>query len=238
MILENDIAMAACPHLRECPKGTCAAEIERRKHAQARHQKTVQEIYPERKPKPVNPTSTKLAPAKPVPKILMSTKGPSTLTSKSASAALSQRDSTKAAKLPIRTSVLTTKSRLPFSNISARKQTPPPTNPSEMRHTAATLASKTTIGRSAGRSVSATMRKTSAPTSKKIDSAPEMPDTSLPAQLYIDRYGEPERGSEMWTRCQDAGCFDNEPADIWGYNAYTIDDFLREEGEREFQLQY
>lgn len=92
------------------------------------------------------------------------------------------------------------KTRLP-SVFSSRKKTPPPTNPSPMRHTAAVVNSKSTIGYSAGRKVASALRGET-----KRDST----DNILSPQRYIELYGEPAFGTEMWLRCKAAGCFDTE----------------------------
>ena len=105
-----------------------------------------------------------------------------------------------------------------------------------MRHTAATFASKTTIGRSAGRSVSANIRKSSAP-GKNAQAAAELPDTSLPPVLYIQRHGEPKWGSEMWFKCRNAGCFDEDQDDVLDIGEPVFSDFLQEEAEREFAFE-
>lgn len=81
------------------------------------------------------------------------------------------------------------------------------------------------------------MHKTSAP-SKTAKANPERPDTSLPPALYIERYGEPRWGSEMWSKCRDAGCFDEDQEGDFGFGASHFGDFLREEAERDFVLQF
>ena len=235
-LMDTEVSVATCPHEPECSKGNCNYTLEAKRKAEAKYQKTIGELHPDRKPKAIKPPAAVLASSKVATKKLVTSKGPSTLSSKTAAAALSQPGKQKSSKPIVKTSIPPSKSRLPFSNISARKQIPPPTNPSAMRHTAATLASKTTIGRSAGRSVSASMRKTSAP-SKNAKEAAEMPDTSLPPALYIERYGEPKWGSEMWFKCRNAGCFDEDLEDVCGIGEPVFDDFLREEAEREFAFE-
>lgn len=236
MVLDTEISTATCPHEPECPADSCSFTLESRKKAEAKLQKVIEELYPDRKPKTVKPAPTKPMFSKPVAKKPMPSKGPSTLTTKSAAAALSQPGIPKTAQPITKAPMPTPKPRLPFSNISSRKQIPQPTNPSEMRHTAATLASKTTIGRSAGRSVSATLHKP-AVSSKAAQAAPEKPDTNLPPALYIQRYGEPKWGSEMWVKCRDAGCFEDDQGDVFGDGGSVFDDLDREDADREFVLE-
>ncbi|KAL8795752.1 MAG: hypothetical protein Q9195_001804 [Heterodermia aff. obscurata] len=233
-IMDTEISVATCPHEPECPKGNCNYTLEATKKAEAKYQKTIEELHPDRKPKAVKPSGTVSASSKLASKKPITSKGPSTLSSKTAATTLSQPGNLKSSKPTVKPSIPPPKSRLPFSNISSRKRTPPPTNPSAMRHTAATVASKTTIGRSAGRSVSASIRQTSAP-GRTTKAAAEQPDTSLPPGQYIERYGEPKWGGDMWFKCRNAGCFDEDQEDAFGgIGEPVFDDFLREEAEREF----
>lgn len=95
------------------------------------------------------------------------------------------------------------KSRLP-SSLMPRKKTRVPTNPSSMRNTAAAVTSNSTLGYSKGRSVSSTLH------DGKIDSKPSDTHTTLSPESYMQIYGPPPLGSEMWIRCKAAGCFDSQ----------------------------
>ncbi|PGH00511.1 hypothetical protein GX51_05726 [Blastomyces parvus] len=101
------------------------------------------------------------------------------------------------------------------------KQQPAPSNPSTMRHAAATATSRTTVGYSRGRRVSSSLRQktaTTAPatkrqspsTSQAISSSNKPADILSPAQ-HMELYGSPPFGSEMWSRCKAAGLFDSAP---------------------------
>ncbi len=66
-------------------------------------------------------------------------------------------------------------------------------------------------------------------------------DPTLAPAVYIERYGVPIIGSAMWIRCKKAGCFDEPEHDeeeqlgnLKGANA--LEEFFREEAEREFTL--
>lgn len=85
------------------------------------------------------------------------------------------------------------------SLLMPKKKARVPTNPSPMRNTAAAMNSNTTVGYSKGRSVSSTLRENEL--SAKTPLSPE---------TYMQLYGPPPLGSEMWTRCKAAGCFDTE----------------------------
>ncbi len=220
----------------ECPGETCKKTIAARKTAQEKYDTTMAELYPQRKTTTSKTTTTKPAASKPALKEPLHFNGPSTLTSKSAASLLSHpKPSTTVPKPKTQpTTATTTKPRLPFSHISSRKQPAPPTNPSPMRHTAAALASRTTIGRSAGRATSAAYRKNAGLTATNAV-AEEIPDTSLPPAAYIARYGEPKVGSRMWDRCLEAGClYGREQEEIPGLGERTLEELLREGAEEEF----
>lgn len=192
----------------DCPEDNCKLNIPRKKAAQQKYDKTMAELHPERKSAAPKPTLSKSIAAKPPHKKPLQTKGPSTLTSKSAASLLSQPKPSTTVSKPRPQSTTTAKARLPFSNISSRKQTPPPTNPSPMRHTAATLASKTTIGRSAGRATSANYRKTAAP-----NASTKPPITALPPS------------------------FERDYEDDLGFEARPLEELLREGAEEDFVLE-
>ena len=185
-----DSAPIPCIHNPECPGEECKASIEAKKTAEAKWKKTVATLEYKQEP---------------APRKLQENKGPSTLTSKSAAMALSQARPTSVAP---KQKVPSTKPQFPSSVLSRRQKTPPPSNPSPMRHTAAAVNSKNTMGYSKGRAASAALRKTVLP--KKELPTLEAPDQTLAPAIYIQRYGEPRLGSEMWFRCKSAGCFDSD----------------------------
>lgn len=166
------------------------------------------------------------------------TKGPATITSRKAAAMLSQPKPSSTA--PER-KVLTTasKARMPSSLLGGRKKTLPPTNPSPMRHTAAITASRTTMGYSKGRATSSTIKKSIIPrNSNTTNTSGEVPDTTLAPAVYIAKYGMPPIGSDMWIRCKNYGCFDDDDDDLddvfKGITPSSI--FKDEETETDFQL--
>lgn len=213
-----------CIHYPECSSELCKDTIENRKAAEKQYQKTMAAIDAETAPTSKKPT--------------LST-GPSELKSKSAAAALAHpKISAPMAKGASKPGPPSTKPRLTTSLVSRPKKIPAPTNPSNMRHTAAVAASKTTMGYAKGRSTSASLRKTVLP---KEDA--KMPDTSLPPAEYIQRYGVPPLGTEMWLRCKIAGCFDEDEGEsleeiFAGDHPHGLDTLLREEAEQEFQLTF
>ena len=235
-IFESETALLFCDCEPECPGETCKQHLATKKAAGEKYQKTMAELHPERKPADSRPVTRKPPTSKPPAQTLLPSKGPSTLSSKSAATLLSQPKPSGIVPKP-KPQLNTAKPRIPFSNISSRKQTPPPTNPSPMRHTAATLASKTTIGRSAGRVASATYRKHAAP-AKKPAAAAEVPDTSLPPAEYVARYGMPKAGTRMWERFMEEGCFsEGGRHSDQGMEVPPLEELLREGAEEEFVLE-
>jgi len=234
-LLDLESIECPCACEPECPGETCKKSVAAKKAAQEKYDEVMAELYPERESATSKLATTKPTTSKPALKEPVQSKGPSTLTSKSAASLLSHpKSSTTAPKPKVQPTTTTTKPRLPFSHISSRKQAPPPTNPSPMRHTAAALASKTTIGRSAGRATSATYRKNAGPAAPK-PVAEEAPDTSLPPAVYIARYGEPKVGSRMWDRCLEAGClYGREQEEVPGLGGRSLEELLREGAEEEF----
>ena len=216
-----------CSHYPECPGELCTDTVEARKAADEQYQKTIAAIEAENTP----------AFKKPSP-----SQGPSTIKSKFAAAALSQpKQPITMPKPTLKPGAPSTKPRFHTSLASRPKKTPQPTNPSPMRHTAATAASKTTMGYAKGRATSATLRQTLLPRKDPRPAANELPDTTLAPADYIQRYGVPRLGSDMWFRCKTAGCFDEDDAPsleqiFAGDNPHGMDTLLREEAEQEFQM--
>lgn len=56
--------------------------------------------------------------------------------------------------------------------------------------------------------------------------------------VYIQRYGVPRLGSEMWFRCKSAGCFDEDAGDEGLGDRGLMEEWVREEAEREFRFEF
>jgi len=97
------------------------------------------------------------------------------------------------------------------STLLASKKTvvPAPTNPSTMRYAAATASSRTTVGYSKGRTVSSLLPSKSAQPNLKKSSM-----SIMSPEKYMELYGAPPMGSEMWECCQAAGLLDTLLDDI------------------------
>ncbi|GFF52092.1 hypothetical protein IFM58399_09237 [Aspergillus lentulus] len=102
-----------------------------------------------------------------------------------------------------------------------------PSNLSSMRHAAATANSKTTLGYSKGRTVSSRLH-------GKPSTTPER--SVLSPETYIELYGMPPLGSEMWYRCKAAGCFDSEEDRLAAKAERNLPTFGEDEEAQNFQL--
>lgn len=216
-----------CTHYPECPGELCANTLEARKEAEEQYRKTIAAIEAE---------------TTPVLKEFPLSTASSTLKSKTAAESLSlPKHSGLMPNAATKASVPPSKPRLTTNLASRPKKNPLPTNPSPMRHAAATAISKTTMGYSKGRATSATLRKTVLLQKDTKTKANGVPDTSLAPAAYIQRYGIPRVGSEMWFQCKASGCFDEDEGPsleklFAGDHPQGLDTLLREEAEQDFQL--
>ncbi|KAI9739517.1 MAG: hypothetical protein M1834_006233 [Cirrosporium novae-zelandiae] len=142
---------------------------------------------------------------------------PSMTTSKRAAAALMPpKPSSVVAKPKAHFAATTkaTKTRIPSTLIRRGRQTPPPTNPSSMRYTAATAASRTTLGYSKGRATSSTYKSLSGAFNKPNENKAEAEDpSSLAPAMYMKKYGKPKPLTDMWNRCRVMGLLDDNKDD-------------------------
>ena len=253
-----------CLHEPRCPPDSCTSNAEARKAAEEKCRKTLAEIalFPEDRleaPKIQKEKRQQHSAA---------SKGPSLATAKRAAASLSQPTPAPSDVVNATTSKApATKpkaARLPnpsTSLLKSRKKTPPPTNPSPMRATAAAVASRQTIGYAKGRSTSSNLKSAFNAPPRKPATAPLQtralkkrgPSTPAPTSEvknqgellspteYVAKYGLPEFGTEMWFRCRALGFFDEvkeeEGEDGDGKESEReVVDLFREEAAREFVL--
>lgn len=221
-----------CIHRQECPGEECSESRANRQAAETKYQKIMAALSEEAK-QPPQPSASSVS------KKADLTTGPSTLTSKSAATALSQNKQVPSSPFKAKpTTKISHPSQPPssssaiFSRPKRTTQPPQPTNPSTMRHTAASALSKTTIGHSKGRATSAAMRlkaggrplpatakeninnknkrDTAAPAPAEITPADHSSLSYLAPEAYIQRHGVPRMGSDQWIRCYRLGYFDEE----------------------------
>lgn len=218
-----------CTHYPDCHGDLCKDTIEARKVAEKQYRKTIADIDAETNPVPKKPGLSD---------------GPSVLKSRTAATVLSQPKTTAfVPKAASKTGIPAAKPRLNSTLVSRPKKAPAPSNPSPMRHNAATAASKTTMGYAKGRAASANLRRAGLPKRDHKAKENEIPDTSLCPDEYLQRYGEPKFGSDMWIRCKNAGCFDKDEGpsleEIFaGGRPDGLDALLREDAEEDFQLTF
>lgn len=220
---DMDSLPLSCTHYPECHGELCKDTIEAREEAEKQYKKTMAEINKE---------------TIPAWKRIQQQMGPSDIKSKAAASKLSQtKPVAQASRTTQKPSAPGVKPRSNPPVASRPKKVPAPVNPSPMRHTAATAASRTTMGYSKGRAASAELRKFADPQKANKSAAKEIPDQTLAPSVYIARYGEPRMGSEMWIKCKSAGCFDEDSDNLdflSGGNA--LDDLIQEDAEQDFQL--
>ena len=228
--LEMDSLSIFCTHYPECPGEICKDTLQARKEAEEEYEKTIAIIDAEAPPK------------KPIHNQAFKTTGPSTLNSKAAAATLSQPKPSKPVRDPVKKSTITTpKPRFGMNAITQSKKAPPPANPSPMRHTASTVASRTTLGRAKGRAVSSNLRKTLNSSEKSKTFVPfEERDTSVAPTVYFSRWGEPPLGSDMWFDCWKLGLLgdhrEQEQESEVLDGGRTLDELIREDALEDFQL--
>ena len=223
-----DLACFPCLHFPECPGEECKDMPEHRRKVEETYQKVITSLNPQRHTTKAAVNEKKAMLSKGPPPLVTSKKTPTTTAQSRSATALKPSITSK------------TRTKLPSAPIpSGRQQQPPPTNPSTMRHTAAVSTSKTTLGYAKGRSASANLRNPIIPKLDPIKKPEAMvPDTTLAPALYIERYGNPPIGSEMWAKCLALGCFDSNAEEDPNVGREVGKDFVEEDAEREFQLTF
>ncbi|MCJ1474612.1 hypothetical protein MMC13_003272 [Lambiella insularis] len=221
MLRDIESAPMPCVHTPDCPGEECKDMPEIRRKAEDKFRKAMATIDPPKVSCEKRSTVSK-APA-------------SDSLSRHAAHALSLP---KLPSLKSSTKPPTPQTRLPFSQVSARKKTLPPTNPSPMRHAAAAAASKNTMGYSKGRAASANIRNLHSINNPASTSQSDIPDTNLAPALYIQRYGVPKFGSDMYMYCKDAGCFHEDDGAEERKGAERLEALWREEVEQDFELTF
>ncbi|KAJ5092098.1 hypothetical protein NUU61_006968 [Penicillium alfredii] len=153
-----------------------------------------------------------------------STRNIPTLRSREAASALA---APKPSAAPTRTASAP-KPRVTSSLLMPKKKARVPTNPSSMRNTAAAANANTTVGYSKGRTVSCTLREETQKSSR--------PQPTLSPETYMQLYGPPPLGSDMWSRCKAAGCFDEAESAAPLELGEPLQTFGEDEETEDFQL--
>jgi hypothetical protein len=132
-----------------------------------------------------------------------------TIRAKGVVSALASRPQTRLPSAATKDTASSMQKKKSIASVLGRKKTPlEPTNPSKMRHNAAVAMSKTTMGYSKGRQVSAMLP-------EKSDQAsgihPVMINQfKMDPSEFRELYGEPPVGSIMWERFRQHGLFGKE----------------------------
>lgn len=166
---------------------------------------------------------------------LLSKKGPPTVLARRAASALSSHPK------PAQTTTTTTtasksalnvpKVRAPTTFLSREKKAPLPSNPSAMSHTAATVASRSTIGYSHGRSASGAMKKTVTPARSASTMSSTSGSTITPARFA--KKVEEVKEVEEWRRPKFLGAFEVDEEDLEPGLRGALPECLRGGGEEE-----
>jgi hypothetical protein len=155
----------------------------------------------------------------------------STVKSRDAAAALSQSSSSSNSRVTTTKSATAPRPKKTSILTVPKRKAAAPANPSTMRHTAAAASSRTTVGYSKGRNVSSTLPgKASQPKDSQTESK-----SIVSPEKYMQLYGPPPAGSDMWSKCHDAGLVDDD--EIAQAEAAILTSLYEEDGEtRNFQL--
>ena len=215
MLRDMESALMPCLHELHCSGDECKDIPEIRRKAEEKFKTTMASIESS-----VVPEIKKTA----------ISKAPSNTLSRHAAGALSQ-PKPSVSGMAAKAQAPAPKIRLPFSQTSSRKQALRPSNPSPMRHIAASVASRNTMGYSKGRVTSASIRST-----RMFNDPKDNPDISLSPALFIEKYGMPSIGSEMYLRCKHSGCFDEDGNEDEIRGAERLEALWREQVEEEFEF--
>lgn len=158
----------------------------------------------------------------------------STIKSRNAASALAQSKAPSSAAKPKVNPA--PKPKISSSLVPSKKKIPSPSGPSAMRHTATTANSKTTVGYSKGRNVSTTIPARQPKLNASKPSSEEIDKSQISPAMYIQLYGEPPFGSEMWYRCYKAGCFDESEDNLEDILGDFIPADLEDEAAEGFEL--
>lgn len=158
----------------------------------------------------------------------------STLRARNAAAALSRPPSSATVRSDTANSTsssMTKTGLLPPRRTASTRQA----NASNVRHAVAAASSRTTVGYSRGRSVSSTL-----PNKPVKESAtnqkPSQRKSVMSPQTYVQLYGAPPIGSEMWKRCEEAGCLPEQEVIPLSDDELILPLLEEDEETRNFQL--
>jgi len=159
-------------------------------------------------------------------------KGPATIMSRKAASALSV-----APKAPLTAAKTTNNTRAPKKATSflvggKKTEAPAPINPSVMRHTAASAASRSTIGYTKGRSASNVLKMRSGGLPRSTSNLSDGSDTTITPSSHAQNQG-PQVGNDNWRRHMFLGLFDTDDEDLEPGLRGALPDCLRKDEDAE-----
>jgi hypothetical protein len=164
-------------------------------------------------------------------------KGPATITSRKAASALSVTQKVPLAAAKATNNALAPKKATSFLVRGKKTAAPAPINPSAMRHTAATAASRSTIGYTKGRSASSVLKMRTGGLPHSTSDLSDGSDTTITPSSYAQNQGS-EVGSDDWRRLMFQGIFDTDDEDLESGLRGVLPDCLRkgEDAEVDFVM--
>jgi hypothetical protein len=161
----------------------------------------------------------------------ISNKGPGTITSRNAASILSAVP--KAAPVAAKTIKTASKAKTSFLARDKKSMAPPPANPSDMRHTAASAASRSTIGYTKGRSASSVLSMGSIRTGglpRSVSNLSTASDTTITPETYAQKR---DAGSDQWRRLKFLGAFDTDDEDVEPCLRGELPEYMRRDDDEE-----
>ena len=173
------------------------------------------------------------------PKTAVPETRPSTIKARSAATLLSQ--SAIASRATQGTASTLQKRKGPTQHTALTKATPQSSNPSPMRHTAANLASKSTIGFPRAAKPPSILTKHNRASKDPSTATSKADQNSIDPERFVKLYGDPPVDSEMWFRLQEKRRLrrqvDEDDADPLVDDLFTMDSLaLNDDDDEDFQL--
>jgi hypothetical protein len=162
-------------------------------------------------------------------------KGPPTIASRKAASVLSVAPKVAPAVSKTANTGATSKKTTSFLARGKNAAAPAPINPSPMRHTAAAVASRSTIGYTKGRNASSALKMRTGGLPRSTSNLSDGSDTTITATSYAQNQGS-EPGSDDWRRLMFLGVFDTDEEDLEPGLRVVLPDCLRKDEDAEVEF--
>jgi hypothetical protein len=159
-------------------------------------------------------------------------KGPATITSRKAASALSVAPNAPLTAAKTANNAIAPKRATSFLVGGKKTEAPALLNPSVMRHTAASAASRSTIGYTKGRSASSVLKMRSGGLPQSTSNLSDGSDTTIIPSSYAQNQG-PQVGNDNWRRLMFLGLFDTDDEDLEPGLRGVLPDCLRKDEDAE-----